>query len=91
MPTTKNNDLGQPVTEYYAWVVFDGDGHEGVPAITVGGMTLPMMSSQLALLQHMRPEVIQLAASNNFGVKLIRLSNVEIVEMTIEIDLTKPA
>jgi hypothetical protein len=70
------------VTELYAYVMADKDENdEGVPAMTVAGNVYPLMGADLPRIKSLRPFAQALANEQGKEIKLLRFSQMEIVEM----------
>lgn len=48
------------IDRLYAWVVTEADGGHGIPAVTLGDDTFPMISSRRHVIEMMRPKAMQL-------------------------------
>jgi hypothetical protein len=80
----KNMPLRDPITEYFAFVVFDGKGKEGIPSITLGLDTFPMIHGNRGILEQMRGAAIVLAEHAGLGLKVIRFETIDVLETIVE-------
>jgi hypothetical protein len=67
------------ITELWAWVVTEADGGEGVPAIELDGVALPLVGADGERMKLLRPYAEQVAG-RGVPVKLMRFSGAEVVE-----------
>ncbi len=80
----ENLPLRDPITEYFAFVLFDGKGKEGIPCITLGHDTFPMMHGNHGIIEQMRGSATVLAEHAKLGLKLVRFGTVEVLETLVE-------
>jgi hypothetical protein len=63
------------ITEMYAYVMADTDpDDEGIPAFTIGGVTMPMVGADLARAAALRPHAVALAQITGKPVRLLRFT-----------------
>lgn len=70
------------VTELYAYVMADKDENdEGVPAFEMGGTVYPLMGADLPRIKSLRPFAQALANKQGKDMKLLRFSQMEVVDV----------
>lgn len=73
------------IEQLYAWVIADsGPDDEGIPTFTspvMPGMALPMMGADLHRATSMREIAQQAANAKGKSIKLIRSTDIELVEI----------
>jgi len=70
------------IEELYAWIIAEKDDNdEGVPAIAVDNMVMPLMGADIARADSMRAIAQTLADDRGKEVKLIKSTGIQIVEI----------
>lgn len=79
--TTKQ---GEKITEYYAWIVTETDGTEGVPALFIDNTWYPAATVRLENMQLPRIKTqIKKLREMGFPVKLVKFHNMEVLEVLV--------
>jgi len=69
------------ITEMFAFIVADtGPDDEGVPAISVGNMHMPLCGADLKRIKQLRPYAANIARALKKPVRLVRFSAMEELE-----------
>lgn len=71
----------QTIDAIYAWVATEPDGSEGVCAMTVGGLMMPLIGADVDRIKSLRPHAEQTRALSRFPVRLVRFSRREDLEV----------
>lgn len=69
------------ITEMWAWVCTEEDGGEGIPAIDIGGMVMPLIGADRKRIESLRKYAEQVVNEKSYPVKLMKFSNMEVVEL----------
>ena len=70
------------ITELYAWVMADKDvNDEGVPAIKLGDMAMPLMGADRQRAVSLRATAQDIADQLGKPIKLVRSTSLEVVEI----------
>ena len=69
------------ITEIWAWVCTEPDGGEGIPAINRGDQIWPLLGADKERVESMRPHALMVAQVNKLPVKLLKFTNMEVVEV----------
>lgn len=72
--------LPQIITELYAWVCTEPDGSEGIPAVKVGNMVMPLVGADRERVESHREAAVEVANRQGFAIRLVRFSQTEIIE-----------
>lgn len=76
------NKQGDKITEYYAWIVTEADGTEGVPALFIDNTWYPAATVRLENMQSPRIKTqIKKLREMGFPVKLVKFHNMEVLEI----------
>lgn len=68
---------GQTIHELYAFVVLDdGRGDEGIPAVSMGGMLMPLMGGDVERMDSLRAAAVQAGHLAGSGLELRRYRQV---------------
>lgn len=71
----------QKITEMYAWVCEEPDGGEGVPAVNLGnGIPMPLVGADRERVESLRKYALDGVLPMGYPVKLVRFSNMEVLE-----------
>lgn len=62
------------IDSLFAFIIVDDDGTEGVPAVQVGELTIPLMGADLAMVKLLRPHAVAIAHQINKPVSLVHFS-----------------
>lgn len=71
------------ITEMYAFVVIDdgmGQGNEGIPALRINGMAMPMVGADMARVNSLR-KIAQDMTEDHGRIELRKFTSMEIVEV----------
>jgi len=69
------------ITEMYAWICTEPDGGEGVPAAEVNGVAMPLMGADVERAESLRPWAEFVAKQKGYPVKLVKFTNMEVIEV----------
>lgn len=68
------NKKGHKITSIWAFISVDADGDEGLCAVPLNGIMMPMIASDQERLEIMRKQAKELAKATNQKIKLIELT-----------------
>ena len=69
------------ITEMFAFIVADtGPDDEGVPAMSIGGMHMPLCGADLKRIEQLRPYAANIARALKKPVRLVRFGAMEELE-----------
>lgn len=72
----------QRIEEMFAFVCVDDDGTEGIPAIQVGGMAMPLVGADMKRVESLRPIANEMARSGK-KITIVKFTNrieLEVIE-----------
>lgn len=73
---------GHRIDEMWAWVQFDPvDGNEGIPAIDLGGLAMPMVGADLDMVMGHRDIALRIAKETGRKVELRRFREMTVLEV----------
>ncbi len=70
------------IEQMYAFIIVDDDGTEGIPAFNPpdGGMAIPMVGADMAMVDKLRPIAVTMSLTFGKTVELVKFSQREHVE-----------
>ncbi len=75
--------MNDKITEMYAFVVIDdgmGQGNEGIPALSLNGMAMPMVGADMARVDSLR-KIAQEMTLDHGRIELRKFTSMEVVEV----------
>ncbi len=70
------------ITEMYAFVMADsGPDDEGIPSLAVGGMAMPMVGADMAMVANLRPFATTMAMESGKEIRILRFTKAEVFEV----------
>ena len=78
------------ITELYAWIVTEKDGTEGIPAQCLDGVWYPAVGADCARIESLRPIAADMQIKMGLDVKLVRFSQMTVVERLEDRESVKP-
>lgn len=68
------------IERLYAWIATDESGEDGIPALATPQGTMPMIGSDKARIESLRPRAEALAREEGYPVKLVEFTRMVVLE-----------
>ena len=68
------------IERLYAWIATDATGEDGIPAAVIDGVTMPLIGSDKARIESLRPFAEQVVAADGLAVRLVEFSIATVLE-----------
>lgn len=71
---------GKTIERLYAWIVTEPDGTEGIPAVSIGTLALPLVGSDKQRIESFREVAMATAKSQNLPLRLVEFTGLVVLE-----------
>ena len=68
------------IDNIYAWIITEEDGSEGIPAVSIKGLMMPLIGADQARIESFRERAQQIAAIKNLPLKLVNFRGYIVLE-----------
>lgn len=68
------------IERLYAWITTDATGEDGIPAMNLGGVPMPMIGSDKARIESLRPHAEALALVEGYPIRLVEFTTMVVLE-----------
>lgn len=68
------------IERLYAWIATDATGEDGIPAFNGPGGPMPLVGSDKARIESLRPVAEQLVALEGYPVRLVEFTGMVVLE-----------
>lgn len=72
--------MPKTIDAVYAWVCTEPDGGEGIPAVTIGGITLPLVGADMDRMKSLRSFAETARQASGLPMRLVRFGRREDLE-----------